>query len=108
VRDDICLREISGGAELLIELAKEGEVEIYLAVDGAVERPDFRAPDAARRLRCAVEQHQDGRHVGLATLAENLAPRLFRIGEHDGNEFCLRIPVAHARGAGRLILRGTG
>src|SRR5258705_6413536 len=108
VSHDIRLREISRGAESLVKVSKERKVEIHLAIGGAIERPDFRTSDAAGRLRGAVEQHEDGGHIRLATVAEDLTPGLFRIGEDNGNEFCLWILVVQASGADRLILRGAG
>ena len=42
VRDDVGLGEVARRAEALIELLEEREVEIDLAVGGAVERPHRR------------------------------------------------------------------
>src|SRR5438105_5903382 len=105
VRDDVGLREVAGRAEALVELAEEGEIEIHLPIGGAVERPNLGASDAARRLRRAVEEHQHGRHVRIAALTEDLAPRVLGVGEHLRNEVCLRVIVADAGRADRLILR---
>src|SRR5262245_51031096 len=96
VRDDIRLGEITRRAEPLVELAEERQVEVHLAIRGAVERSHFRPTDAAGRLGGAVEQHEHGRYVCLTTLPEDLAPGVLSIAEHDRDEFRLRVVIANA------------
>src|SRR5258705_7992634 len=102
--DDIRLREVAGSPETLIEFAEKREVEIHLLIRGAVEGANLGAPDAAARLGCTAEQHEDWRDICLATLPEHFAPCLFCVAEHDRNEFRLRVVIRHARRADGLIL----
>src|SRR5262249_15124979 len=75
MRHDVRLREVAGSAKPFLEFAEKREVEVDLAIGGAVERSNLRPAEAARGLSGAVEQHEHWRHVRLPALTEYVAPR---------------------------------
>jgi hypothetical protein len=87
VRDDVRLREVTGRTEAPGERPEEVEVDVDLLVLGAVERAHRRARHPARRLHGAGEEHERGIAVLAVHRAEQLAPGVFRVGEHDRDEF---------------------
>ena len=56
VSDDVLSGEVTGGAELLLQLLQELEVEVDEPVGRAVERPDLRGRLTARRVDDAGEE----------------------------------------------------
>jgi hypothetical protein len=83
VRHDVRLSELPTSAEALIELTKERQIEIDLAVGRAVKGAGLCAPQAAARLRGFIEEDEDRRYVGLTVLAEDLTPRTLCVGKHN-------------------------
>ena len=71
VRDHVRLREIARRAEPPLELSEERQVDVHLAVRRAVERPDRRRVESARRGDLVREQHQR-RQLILAPHARQL------------------------------------
>ena len=81
MRHDVGLREVTWRTEPLVQLAKERQIQVDVAIRGAVEGARLGAPEAASRRRLALEEHEGWRHVRLAAHAENLAPRVLGVGE---------------------------
>jgi hypothetical protein len=65
VRDDVRLGEVAGRTEAGAQVAEEVEIEVELAVGGAVERSHRRAGHAAGGLDRAAEQSPSGFCAGL-------------------------------------------
>ncbi len=86
VRDHVGPREVAGGAELLLQLVEEGEVEIDLAVAGTVERADRRRRRPAGGLRAIVEEDDHRRLVRRAALGEDLRPGRVDLARDDVDE----------------------
>src|SRR5262245_27849419 len=101
VRDHVCLREVARRPEALLEVTEERQIEIDLPVGRTIEGTHRRLAEPARRLRRVGEEDQHWWLVRAATLGEDLAPRLFRVGEDHGHELRLRVVVSYARGAAR-------
>ena len=55
VGDDVLRGEVTGGAELLLQLLQELEVEVHELIGRAVERADLRGRLTARRVDGAGE-----------------------------------------------------
>src|SRR4030095_16113717 len=78
VGDDVGLREVSGNSESLIELPEEGQIEIHLAVGGAIERSHCGLAQATRRLRGVGEEDEHWGLVPPAALPKHSAPPCLR------------------------------
>ncbi|MNS93263.1 hypothetical protein D3C72_1274250 [compost metagenome] len=106
VGDHVGLREIARRLETVLQFVEEGQVDIHLAVAGAVERPHGRLAGAAGRGRGAAEQHQLGRHVlAVQLFLENGGPDVFGFAQHLRHEDGLGVIGGRARG-GLFLLRG--
>ncbi|MFO0841796.1 MAG: malto-oligosyltrehalose synthase [Gemmataceae bacterium] len=81
VGDDVGAGELAGRLQLVLHVLVERQVDVDLAVAGAVERPDRRVGRAARRLDGAAEQHQRRLLVTLARLGEQVAPDPLGVAE---------------------------
>src|SRR6185436_15830614 len=103
VGDHVGLREVAGRAEPVTQRAEEAEIEVELMVGRTVERSDRRARRAARRLDGAREEDELRVAVLLAEVAEDLAPGVLGVGEHNGDEVANL--VAAGRRGGRRRLR---
>src|SRR6266545_3531434 len=97
VRDDVRLREVAGSAKAAIEIAKEREIEIHLAIVGTIERSYRGRGKSARRAHRSVEQHENGLFVLSALTRKDPSPRVLRIAEHRGDKARLRIVLRHSR-----------
>ena len=82
VRDDIRLREITRRAEPAIQLVKEGEIDVDLAIGWAVEGSHGGRVRPACRLDRVGKQDQRRLLVALVRLREDLRPGVLRVGEH--------------------------
>jgi hypothetical protein len=91
VSDDVCLREITRGAEPILQIAEEGGVEVDLLIGRTVERPGRRLRHSARGIHGAGEEHEPWLLVLAAHVAKEHAPRVLRVGQHRGHEFLHRI-----------------
>src|SRR4029434_7826247 len=105
VGNHIGLSKIAGGFETVVELTKEGEVEINFLVVAAIEGASGCLREAARRLDWAAEEHDLGLRVVTPGVLENFAPGSFGAAEHAGDE--LASLVAHA-GLRRLLCSFRG
>src|SRR5262245_45897543 len=102
VGDDVGLREVSWCAESIIEFPEEGQIEIDLAVAGAVERAHGRLTEAAGGLRGASEENEHRRFVLFAALCEHTSPRHLCVAEHNTHEFGLRVVGGGTTGGDRV------
>ncbi|MNS97642.1 hypothetical protein D3C72_1319830 [compost metagenome] len=103
VRDDVRLRELARCAELVLQGVVERQVDVDLLVARAVERPHGRLAGAAGRGRGTAEQHEPGRLVAAAALAEEIGPDHLGVLQHGGDEG--RLAVAGGwLGRGALLL----
>ena len=75
--DHIALRRIAVGAQLVLHVLVEGQVDIDLAVTRTVKRSHLRLRTAASRLNEASKEHECRRLISLAHLPENAAPDAF-------------------------------
>ena len=94
--DDIGLGEIAAGAEPVLELAIEAEVEIDLLVERAVERTHGGHRIAASRAHLIGEQDELGRGIALALRGENPLPAALGGAEDLGDESLLGIALLRA------------
>ena len=108
VRNNVSLREIARRLEAPLQFLKKAEIEVHLAIAGAVEWTTCRSSQAARRLnRSAKELHLCG-----LIIRQKFRPRFLNVShdsvDHIDHLFFLgsrrRGPchgrVAHRRAAG--------
>ena len=102
----IGLREIAGGAQTLLHLAEEGEIDVNAAVGRAIKGPHGGLGVAAARLHAARKQHQARRLVALVVAGEFGRPDVFGAGQHPADEAGMGILARGGRGGLLLLLRG--
>src|SRR4029079_5153603 len=100
VRDHVGLREVSGRAEALLQVAVEAQVDVDAVVIRAVERPDGRLREAASRPYRIAEQNELRLFVGLAVAVEQSVPGLFGVRQDHGYELAELVG-----GRGGILLR---
>src|SRR5687768_12407285 len=83
VREHVGLGEVTGSAEALVQLVKELEIEVYLAIAGAIERANGCLGEPASRLDGVAEEHGPG---PLVPIAEQLLPGDLRVFHHRVHE----------------------
>ena len=107
VRDHVRPGEVTAGAELVLQVAVEAEVQVDAPVGGAVERPDGGRGRAAAGVHAAPEQHELRSLVALTGPIEDLLPGLLGVREDVGAEV-LEIPLRVLRRRDRHRLAGRG
>ncbi len=85
--DDVGLGKVPGGTQLAIQIVEEAQIEVHLAIGGAVEGAYRRAGGAAGRGHPLAEQHQHRLLVPLALLGQDALPGLLGVRQHHGDEF---------------------
>src|ERR1700736_5049849 len=109
VRDYVGAGEVAGCAEALRQLLEKREIEVHIAVAGAIKRPRRRAGEAACRARLAAEKHQLWRLIVSAPLLKHACPNVLGVAQNVGDEFLLlvarRVGAGRARRCWRLSLR---
>ena len=107
VRDHVGFGELAGLAAAAVKahlhVAEERRVEIDALVARAVERTHRRLREAAAALLAAAIEPQRRRSVFLAADAEDLAPDIFGIAEHGGDELAGLSAGAPVRRAGSRL-----
>jgi hypothetical protein len=86
LRDHVCPGEVAAGAQLLLHLPVEAEVEVDALVAGAVEGADGRAGGTAGGVDPARVEDQLRVLIGLSVAPEGHAPGLLGVGEDVGAE----------------------
>ncbi len=98
VCDDVCLRKVAGRSEAIRQQPVEVEINVDVAVAGAIERTNSCLGGAAGGLNGAGEEDQLGLIVVAAAPGKQVAPGVFGIGEDDRNEI-LEPVLRRMRGA---------
>src|SRR6185312_1955731 len=99
VREHVGFGELARRLELVGQLLEEAEVEVHLAVEGAVEGPDCGIGRAAGGRHLVAVQDQPWRGVGAALRLEHRAPCVLGFAQHRRDEAALLI-------LRRAVLRG--
>ena len=86
VGQHVGLGEVAGRPEAVGQLPEEGEVDVGLRVDRAVEGPGGRGGGAAAGLHAVPEQDQLGVRVVLACVVEVAAPEPLDVVEDERHE----------------------
>ena len=87
VRDHISLGEVAGRAEAAFEFVVEGEVDVHLLVERAIEGAGGGAGHTAGAADLTLEEHERGRGIAAAEVGrKKLAPDVFIVGEHHPHE----------------------
>jgi hypothetical protein len=92
---DVGLGELAGRAEPTRQRVVEAEVDVDLLVVRAVERAHRRDPAAAAGLPFVLEEHELGRLIGPAGLAEDVGPDDLGAAQDLGHE--LRAGIVRRR-----------
>src|SRR5262245_25644500 len=108
VSDHVAAREVSGSAEAALQLLEERLVQVDLAIARAVERPDRRAGEAARRIHAAPEEYEPGRLVLPPHLLADLPPGVFGIADDARDELLALVADPRRAGSPRRARRGRG
>lgn len=98
---DIGFRKFAATAQMRFHFTEEPQVEIGLAIAGAIKRTDGRTCAATRRCDHAVEQHEAGRHVPAPAAREHRSPHVLGFAENRSDEL---IGLILSRGRRRLAL----
>ena len=104
--DDVGLGEVARCFEAAAQLVVEGEIDVDLLVDRAIERTHRRLADAACRPRAAREQHQLRVLVRFAEALEHARPDILGVLQDARDEDLL--VVAGFRRAGLLLAGAAG
>ena len=87
VGDYVRFREIASCTQALLEFTEKTEVDVNASILRTIERTGGAAGEAAARLNHVRKQYQPRFLVFAAHLPKDLIPRVFGIGQNNGNEF---------------------
>src|SRR6476469_6720130 len=90
VCNNVGLRKIASCAQASLEFTEKSEVDVNASIFRTIERTGGATGEPAAGLNRIREEHQLRFFVFTAHLPKDFIPRVFGIGENDGNEFrCL-------------------
>ena len=108
VGDDVLGGQVTGGAELVLQLEQEVEVEVHLRVGRTVEGPHVGVGRAAAGGGAPAEEHRLGELVLTAGRGERAVPELLDVALAAADDLG-DLGVARPRAGGRGVLRfGVG
>src|SRR5262249_41913615 len=93
------------GAEAALQLVVEAEVDVDLLIARTVERAGRSLAESAGRLHLVAEEHELG---VLVAVAENLAPRVLRVVQDEGDELDPAILLRRRLDRAALVGRRSG
>src|SRR4029453_17700400 len=108
VGDHVAAREVSGSAETALQLLEERLVQVDLATARAVEGPDCRAGEPARRVHAPPEEYEPGRLVLPPHLLEELPPGVFGVSNDARDELLALVADSRRARSPRRARRGRG
>src|SRR5262245_52482495 len=86
VGDDVSLGKIATCTEAFLELTEKTEIDINAPIFRTIERPGRATGETATRLNHVCKEHQLRLFVLAAHLPKDLMPRVFGVGENDGDK----------------------
>src|SRR4029450_3048529 len=108
VGDHVAAREVSGSAEVALQLLEERLVQVDLAIARAVEGPACPAGAPARRVHAPPEEYEPGRLVLPPHLLEELPPGVFGVSNDARDELLALVADSRRAGSSRRARRGRG
>src|SRR5215471_13950954 len=90
MRDDVGLCEISSGTQALLEFIEKPEIDVNAPIFRTIERTSRATGETTAGLSLVCEEDKFRFFVLATHLPEDCMPRVFGIGENDGDELrCL-------------------
>src|SRR5215475_4715522 len=102
VRYDVGLREIPSCTQAALEFMEKSQVDVNASIFWTIERTSGPAREPAAGPSLVREEHQLRLLVLCAHLPEDRIPRVFRIGQNDGDKLRCVVPWRLIVDLGRL------